>query len=275
MLAKRLLSGVEGVLRRFPHGDGVGSITGPVTYFLSAWRSLDKYDDPLHRGTNLDAMVDYSGHVTPSGPAARHRINGMSIIKASVGPMDNNVYLLICDRTREAVLVDAANDADRIRALVAEEKVALRGIVTTHRHADHWQALAAVAEATDATIYAGAEDAAELPVVVDVALRDGDEIRFGAIRLGVIGLRGHTPGSVAIRYDEPSGRCHLITGDSLFPGGPGRTWSAEDFTSLMSDLESRVFGPLADETWVYPGHGDDTTLGAERPHLQEWWDRGW
>ena len=92
--------------------------------------------------------------------------------------------------------------------------------------------------------------------------------------LEVIHLRGHTPGSIALVYRAADGP-HLFTGDSLFPGGPGRTGSPEDFTSLMDDLEERVFGPLPDETWVYPGHGDDTTLGAERPQLAEWRERGW
>jgi glyoxylase-like metal-dependent hydrolase (beta-lactamase superfamily II) len=92
----------------------------------------------------------------------------------------------------------------------------------------------------------------------------------------VIHLRGHTPGSIALLYDADPASPHLFTGDSLFPGGPGNTrGNAADFTSLMNDLEERVFGSLPDTTWVYPGHGDDTTLGAERPHLQEWRDRGW
>ena len=98
---------------------------------------------------------------------------------------------------------------------------------------------------------------------------------LGDNQLEVIALRGHTPGSIALLYREPSGAAHLFTGDSLFPGGPGKTNSPEDFTSLMDDLERRVFGVLPDDTWVYPGHGDDTTLGAERPHLAEWRARGW
>jgi glyoxylase-like metal-dependent hydrolase (beta-lactamase superfamily II) len=91
----------------------------------------------------------------------------------------------------------------------------------------------------------------------------------------VIGLRGHTPGSVALLYTDPQGHPHLFTGDSLFPGGPGKTTSPRTFASLMNDLESRVFGPLPDDTWVYPGHGDDTTLGTERPKLAQWRRRGW
>jgi glyoxylase-like metal-dependent hydrolase (beta-lactamase superfamily II) len=97
----------------------------------------------------------------------------------------------------------------------------------------------------------------------------------GDYPLEVIHLRGHTPGSIALLHRDADGRPHLFTGDSLFPGGPGRTTSPEDFTSLMDDLEHKVFSHLDDDCWVYPGHGDDTTLGAERPQLPEWRDRGW
>ena len=93
--------------------------------------------------------------------------------------------------------------------------------------------------------------------------------------LEIIALRGHTPGSVAVLYRDPDGINHLFTGDSLFPGGVGRTTSPEDFTSLIDDVEARVFGELDDSTWFYPGHGDDSTLGVERPHLAEWRERGW
>ena len=102
----------------------------------------------------------------------------------------------------------------------------------------------------------------------------GDTVRAGDVELTVIHLRGHTPGSIALRYDAAA-EPHLFTGDSLFPGGPGKTTSAADFTSLMNDLEQRVFDQLPDPTWVYPGHGNDTTLGAERPHIPEWRARGW
>jgi glyoxylase-like metal-dependent hydrolase (beta-lactamase superfamily II) len=127
-------------------------------------------------------------------------------------------------------------------------------------------------------VVAQTEDAPELPIPVDDDLSDGDILRFGEAAVSVIRLRGHTPGSVAILYDAEgriSGTPHLFTGDSLFPGGPGKTNSPEDFTSLMNDLQERVFDRLPDATWVYPGHGADTTLGTERPHLGEWRARGW
>jgi glyoxylase-like metal-dependent hydrolase (beta-lactamase superfamily II) len=117
-------------------------------------------------------------------------------------------------------------------------------------------------------------DAEEIPVTVTEPVEHGDTVRAGDVELKVIHLRGHTPGSIALRYDAAA-EPHLFTGDSLFPGGPGKTTSAADFTSLMNDLEQRVFDQLPDPTWVYPGHGNDTTLGAERPHIPEWRARGW
>ncbi|MGI3785297.1 MAG: MBL fold metallo-hydrolase, partial [Janthinobacterium lividum] len=104
---------------------------------------------------------------------------------------------------------------------------------------------------------------------------DGDTVPLGPEHLDVVGLVGHTPGSIVLAYGGPQGPTHLFTGDSLFPGGAGKTWSPEDFTSLMDDLEAKVFAVYDDDTVVHPGHGDATTLGAERPHLAEWRARGW
>jgi glyoxylase-like metal-dependent hydrolase (beta-lactamase superfamily II) len=120
-------------------------------------------------------------------------------------------------------------------------------------------------------------DAPELPIPMDELVEHGDTVQFGEIELEVVHLRGHTPGSIALVYRDPAtgGHPHLFTGDSLFPGGPGKTAGPAEFGSLMDDLEERIFGVLPDETWVYPGHGDDTTLGAERPSIPEWRARGW
>ena len=220
-------------------------------------------------------MSDYTGAVTVGGEQDVRRLPGLTITKVAVGPMSNNAYLLRCTATEEALLIDAANEADRLRGLVTFEGPPVSAILTTHRHGDHWQALAETAEAAGAAVYAGEEDADELPVAVDERLSHGDEVTLGDLSLEIIALRGHTPGSVAVLYRDPEGTPHLFTGDSLFPGGPGRTTSPEDFTSLMDDLEARVFDVLPDDTWVYPGHGDDTTLGAERSQLGEWRARGW
>jgi glyoxylase-like metal-dependent hydrolase (beta-lactamase superfamily II) len=224
----------------------------------------------------VDVLDTYSGHTDPGGAAIRRDLEAVSITKVSVGPMDNNAYLLVCKATNEALLVDAANEPDRLADLVgsADDRPDLRTVVTTHRHGDHWQALGAVAGMFEPRLIAHRLDAPELPVPMDELVDHGDVIRFGEVQLEVIHLRGHTPGSLALLYRDVGGP-HLFSADNLFPGGPGKTWSPEDFAQLMGDLEERVFGPLPDETWVYPGHGDDTTLGVERPSIPEWKARGW
>jgi glyoxylase-like metal-dependent hydrolase (beta-lactamase superfamily II) len=216
--------------------------------------------------------VSYTGNVTVGGPPDSRELPGLSVTKLAVGPMDNNAYLLRDLRTGDALLIDAAAEADRLIELIGDTPVVR--IVTTHRHADHWQALAEVQAATGAAVVAHPIDAEEIPVTVTEPVEHGDTVRAGDVELAVIHLRGHTPGSIALRYDAAA-EPHLFTGDSLFPGGPGRTTSPADFTSLMNDLQQRVFDPLPDPTWVYPGHGNDTTLGAERPHIPEWRARGW
>ena len=224
----------------------------------------------------MDVLQTYSGHTDPGGPAARRELDALSITKVSVGPMDNNAYLLVCRATNEALLIDAANEAERLADLVGsgDERPELRHIVTTHQHWDHWQALGAVVGMFQTRQIAHPLDAPELPVPTDELVEHGDTITVGHVPLEVIHLRGHTPGSIALVYRAADGP-HLFTGDSLFPGGPGKTNSPKDFTSLMDDLAERVFGQLPDETWVYPGHGDDTTLGKERPSIPEWRARGW
>ena len=217
--------------------------------------------------------MSYTGKVTPGGPAAVRELPKLVLSKLSVGPMDNNAYLLRCRTTGDQLLVDAANDPDRLLALVGPD--GLVGVVTTHRHRDHWQGLAEVVQATGARTFAHPLDATDIPVETDVFLADGDTLGFGTVELAVIHLVGHTPGSIALVYDDPDGVSHVFTGDCLFPGGVGRTTTAEDFASLVEGVSTKLFGRLSDETSVYPGHGDDTTIGAERPHLAEWEKRGW
>jgi len=221
--------------------------------------------------------VDYTGHVEPGGPAVKRPLEALTITKVSVGPMDNNAYLLTCRRTGDALLIDAADESERLADLLGhdEDRPRLRTIVTTHRHPDHWQALGAVAGQTGCYTVAHPADAPELPVPPDRLVEHGEQIQVGESALEVIHLRGHTPGSIALLYRDPVGHPHLFTGDSLFPGGVGKTTSPEDFRSLLDDVENRIFAELPDDTWFYPGHGDDSTLGAERPHLPDWRRRGW
>ncbi|SFX01275.1 MBL fold metallo-hydrolase [Streptomyces atratus] len=217
--------------------------------------------------------MTYSGAVKVGGRADVHELTDLMISKVAVGPMNNNAYLLRCRATGEQLLIDAAAEAGTLLRLIGDDGIA--SVVTTHRHGDHWQALAEVVAATGARTYAGRYDAEGIPVPTDVLVDDGGTLRVGEVVLTARHLVGHTPGSIALVYDDPHGAPHLFTGDCLFPGGPGRTTLPNDFNSLMDDIEAKLFDQLPDETWVYPGHGHDTTLGAERPHLTEWRARGW
>jgi glyoxylase-like metal-dependent hydrolase (beta-lactamase superfamily II) len=219
---------------------------------------------------------NYTGHVD-RGTAARRTLPGATIIKASVGPMDNNAYLVTCSETGESLLIDAANDADDLISLIRDNAPKLALIVTSHQHGDHWQALKAVVNATGAPTAAHELDIDPLPVKPDRLLTNDDTVEVGRLSFDVIHLRGHTPGSVALALSGPAAgeATQLFTGDCLFPGGVGKTWQKGDFSQLIGDVTSRVFDRFGDSTVVYPGHGDDTTLGAERPHLGEWRERGW
>lgn len=217
---------------------------------------------------------NYTGHVEP-GAAARRTLRSASIVKVSVGPMDNNAYLVTCSQTGATLLIDAANDAEILLDLIDKHAPTLTLILTSHQHFDHWQALSAVAEATGTPTAAHELDAEPLPVKPDRILANGDTVTIGELSFDVIHLRGHTPGSVALALGGADEATHLFTGDCLFPGGVGKTWQDGDFDQLLDDVTSRVFNVYGDSTVVYPGHGDDTTLGNERPHLNEWKERGW
>ncbi|OKK08480.1 Zn-dependent hydrolase [Streptomyces sp. CB03234] len=218
--------------------------------------------------------MTYSGAVKVGGPADVHELSDLMISKVAVGPMDNNAYLLRCRATDEQLLIDAASEPATLLRLIGDDGIA--SVVTTHRHHDHWGALAEVVAATGARTYAGKYDAEGIDVVTDVPVEDGDTIRVGRVELTARRMVGHTPGSIALVYDDPRGHPHVFTGDCLFPGGVGNTWGDPDaFASLILDVETKLFDVLPDETWVYPGHGKDTTLGEERPRLPEWRERGW
>ena len=217
--------------------------------------------------------MSYTGDVTTGGAPDVRELDALIITKLSVGPMDNNAYLLRCRDTGEQLLIDAANEAPRLLELTGDRGLAT--VVTTHQHMDHWVALEEVVAATSAQSLAHADDATGLPIPAQT-LVDGDTVRVGSCALEVIHIVGHTPGSIALLYRDPAGHPHLWTGDSLFPGGVGNTdRDPERFTSLINDVEQKLFDRLPDETWFYPGHGKDSTLGVERGSIPQWRARGW
>jgi glyoxylase-like metal-dependent hydrolase (beta-lactamase superfamily II) len=217
----------------------------------------------------------YTGDVEPGGPADVRELPGLVISKVAVSEMANNAYLLRDPVSGDALLIDAAAEPETLRAFIGDADV--RTVVTTHGHWDHHRALPEIVEATGAATVAHAADAPDLPVPVERTVEHGDRLTVGAQTLEVVHLRGHTPGSIALVWRGPEGAgVHVFTGDSLFPGGVGNTQKdPQRFASLIDDVEERLFETLPDETWVYPGHGKDTTIGTERPHLAEWRERGW
>lgn len=198
--------------------------------------------------------------------------NELTLHRISVSEMDNNCYLLAAGA--DGLLIDAADDADAIMDMAHSAGVTIEAVLTTHRHWDHVRALEEVLSRTGATHYAPYLDAPALPAAVNVELHNGDTIAFAGHELPVIILRGHTPGGAAVEVDI-DGVPNLFVGDSLFPGGVGKTTSEGDFIRLYKDLTERVFDAYPDESIVWPGHGKPTTLGKERPQLGEWWDRRW
>ena len=198
-----------------------------------------------------------------------HADSGFEIHKVVVGPVDNNVFVLRCTHSGESLLIDAANE----HALLLELAQALnvRRIVETHGHWDHIAAIPAMREA-GYSVGVMAEDAAMLDSY-DELLEDDTVIEVGDLRLRTIHSPGHTPGSMSFKLE---GAPILFTGDTLFPGGPGATkFPGGDFATIMHSIEDKFFRPLSEEVLVLPGHGSDTTIGAERPHFDAWVSRGW
>lgn len=205
---------------------------------------------------------------------------GFTIRSISVSEMQNNVYLITASGADSHVLIDAADDFPAIRDLIAAAGGGeVDAILTTHCHWDHVRALKEATETLTERTIAGVDDAAAIteesgaPIAETVA--HDDVLVVGGLSFACVALRGHTPGSIAYVLTDENGQDVILSGDSLFPGGPGKTWSGEDFDSLMDDLEERVFARFGDETQVLPGHGDGTSLGAERPQLAEWRARRW
>lgn len=222
----------------------------------------------------------------------------LTVRSIAVSDMDNKVYLLTNRSSGEQVLIDAADDFPAIQSFAQQAAAAdspashdqpgagVLALITTHSHWDHIRALPDALEAWDPATYCGAPDAEAIAeqegVEVEERLVGGERLTLAGIELEVIALRGHTPGSIALALQVPGDegadtgeRVLLFTGDSLFPGGVGKTNSPQDFEQLFADVSERIFDRFGDSTLVLPGHGDSTTLGKERPHLPEWKERGW
>lgn len=203
-------------------------------------------------------------------PATLHLDDAdLEVHRLVVGPLDNNVFVLRCRHTGDAVLIDAANEHERLLELA--RRLGVRRVLETHGHWDHIQAVPQLRDAGYSVGVTG-EDAAMLPSY-DEVLTDDSVIEVGRLRLRTIHTPGHTPGSMCFLVE---GKPILFSGDTLFPGGPGATqYEGGDFPTIIRSIEERLFRTLAPDTLVLPGHGADTTIGTESPHLQEWIDRGW
>jgi glyoxylase-like metal-dependent hydrolase (beta-lactamase superfamily II) len=185
-----------------------------------------------------------------------------------VGPMDNNVFVLRCRETGDSVLLDAANEHEKLLELC--QRLGVRKVLETHGHWDHIQAVPAVRDA-GYEVGVTANDSGMLPSY-DFVLEDDSVITVGRLRLHTIFTPGHTAGSMCFKLE---GSPVLFSGDTLFPGGPGATQYGGDFPTIIRSIEDRLFSKLPADTIVMPGHGLDTTIAKERPHLQEWIERGW
>lgn len=194
----------------------------------------------------------------------------LEVHKVVVGDFENNVFVVRCRATGDAVLIDAANEHERLLELC--RGLGVRRVLETHGHWDHIQAVPALREAG----YEVGVTAADAPMLADkgydVLLDDAEVIEVGRLRLHAIHNPGHTPGSISFKVE---GAPLLFTGDTLFPGGPGNTsYEGGDFAAIIESIDNRLF-VFPEDTIVLPGHGLDTTIGAERPHLAEWVERGW
>jgi glyoxylase-like metal-dependent hydrolase (beta-lactamase superfamily II) len=214
--------------------------------------------------------------ITDTGPGlapAIFDLGSVHLTKISVGSHDNNAYLVTDVVTGLTLLVDAAAEPEKL--LDALSGLTLVGVLTTHRHGDHWSALDAVVDATGAPTYAHPDDASELPVAPELLLGQDDEIDIGGTSVALRHVPGHTPGSLVVVVEGSAGPIHLLTGDALFPGGVGRAITPDDFDLLLGGVMREVFDAFSDDTVIDPGHGKSTTVGAERPSLAEWAARRW
>ena len=210
-------------------------------------------------------------------PNTRTSAGPVSLVVTAVGPMSNNCYFLTDGAS--TLLIDAATDKEHLLA-VTEQLAPITDVLTTHSHWDHVDALPKLLAETGARHHASAGDTPDIPADVDVQLEDNDSLELKGATLNELDLtirtlHGHTKEGAAVIFTPASGPAHIFSGDSLFPGGVGKTDGKESFTQLLDDVEAKLFDQLPDETLVHPGHGDATTLGKERPHLPEWHERGW
>jgi glyoxylase-like metal-dependent hydrolase (beta-lactamase superfamily II) len=203
-----------------------------------------------------------------SAPPAHYDASDVRIDKYVVGPFENNVFVVRDKGSGDALLVDAANEHDLL--LEVSRATGVRRVLTTHGHWDHIQAVTAL---RDAGIEVGVASAdAEMLPSYDFTIPDDDVLTVGGLRLHAIHTPGHTPGSTCFLLE---GHPVLFSGDTLFPGGPGNTkFEHASFDTIIGSIDRRLFTLPAD-TLVLPGHGLDTTIGTERPHLDEWIERGW
>lgn len=213
--------------------------------------------------------MSYNGKVRVGGPWQTRETSQLEISKLAVGFLDNNVYLLRCLETNATLLIDAAAEPDRILEMCGGS---VDAVLTTHCHPDHWQALAEIVERTGAATYASTEDAPLIPVPTDVTVANGDTIPIGILGVKAVKLVGHKrvgsdhlSASIAVTFRDADGSSHAFTGDALFPGGVGNTCDDEAaYAQLLDDVLTRLVDKMPDTTVVYPGHGHDTTIGAER-----------
>ena len=198
-----------------------------------------------------------------------YRDEAVEVHRVVVGPMDNNVFVIRCTETGDAVLIDAANEHERLLELC--EALGVRRVIETHGHWDHIQAVEAVRDAGYDVAVTRAD--AEMLPAYDQILDDEAVLEVGRLRIATVATPGHTPGSMCFAVE---GTRLLFTGDTLFPGGPGNTsFENADFATIIRSIEDRLFAPFGADTLVLPGHGVGTTIGAESPHLAEWVERGW
>jgi glyoxylase-like metal-dependent hydrolase (beta-lactamase superfamily II) len=212
-------------------------------------------------------------HTAPGGPVLTSVDGPLLLRRRSVSEMDNNVYVLACSRTGQALVVDAADDAVAIRELVLD--LLPLAVVQTHGHWDHVRAWAELTEDPGLEVWGHEGDLELYPQAPDRLLVDGQLLQVGDLTIEVLHVAGHTEGSLLLLAHGDQ-RDWLVSGDTLFPGGPGSTGGdVERHARIMDGLEQRVFARLADTTVVLPGHGDVTTIGTERPSLRTWRERGW